>query len=276
MMKMEKMISKTVFGFACLALLGTSGLFAKENIGQKRASEKGLRTTANCAPASSSVELDINNVRALIHNGGDFWWDLVGSPRYEVPKLPRTQAASARHSSFAGSLWIGGVDESGQLRVAAQTYRQWGSDFWPGPLTSGGATVDDVTCAAWDKHFLITKEEISSFRAAYLDAVTNGGSVNLDLYPAVKTWPAFGFDSDGNRLSLAPFVDVDGNDQEYNPGGGDFPDISPTAGGGSPDQAIWWVLNDMVTSTPKPVVKRSAWRFKCLHSHSLPPIRSMT
>lgn len=244
MMKMEKMISKTVFGFACLALLGTSGLFAKENIGQKRASEKGLRTTANCAPASSSVELDINNVRALIHNGGDFWWDLVGSPRYEVPKLPRTQAASARHSSFAGSLWIGGVDESGQLRVAAQTYRQSGSDFWPGPLTSGGATVDDVTCAAWDKHFLITKEEISSFRAAYLDAVTNGGSVNLDLYPAVKTWPAFGFDSDGNRLSLAPFVDVDGNDQEYNPGGGDFPDISPTAGGGSPDQAIWWVLND--------------------------------
>ena len=134
------------------------------------------------------------------------------------------------------------MDESGQLRVAAQTYRQWGSDFWPGPLTSGGATVDDVTCAAWDKHFLITKEEISSFRAAYLDAVTNGGSVNLDLYPAVKTWPAFGFDSDGNRLSLAPFVDVDGNDQEYNPGGGDFPDISPTAGGGSPDQAIWWVL----------------------------------
>lgn len=243
-MKMEKMITKSVLGIACLMLLGATGLYAKENIGQKRANEKGLRTTANCAPASSSVELDINNVRALIHNGGDFWWDLVGNPRYEVPKLPRNQAASARHSSFAGSLWIGGIDESGQLRVAAQTYRQGGNDFWPGPLTAGGATVDDVTCSAWDEHYLITKEEISAARAAYLDAITNGGTFNVDLYPAVKAWPAFGEDADGNRLAMAPFVDVDGDPLNYTPSAGDYPDISPTGGGGSPDQAIWWVIND--------------------------------
>lgn len=243
-MKMEKMITKSVLSLACLMLLGATGLYAKENIGQKRANEKGMRTTANCAPASSSVELDINNVRALIHNGGDFWWDLVGNPRYEVPKLPRNQAASARHSSFAGSLWIGGIDESGQLRVAAQTYRQGGNDFWPGPLTSGGATIDDVTCSAWDDHYLITKEEISAARAAYLDAITNGGTFNVDLYPAVKSWPAFGEDADGNRLSMAPFVDVDGDPLNYSPAAGDYPDISPTAGGGSPDQAIWWVIND--------------------------------
>ncbi|MFN8394749.1 MAG: T9SS type A sorting domain-containing protein [Bacteroidia bacterium] len=241
---MEKMITKSVLSLACLMLLGATGLYAKENIGQKRANEKGMRTSANCAPASSSVELDINNVRALIHNGGDFWWDLVGNPRYEVPKLPRAQAASARHSSFAGSLWIGGIDESGQLRVAAQTYRQGGNDFWPGPLTAGGATIDDVTCSAWDDHYLITKEEISAARAAYLDAVTNGGTFNVDLYPAVKSWPAFGEDADGNRLSMAPFVDVDGDPLNYTPSAGDYPDISPTAGGGSPDQAIWWVIND--------------------------------
>lgn len=244
MMKMEKMTSKRFLSLMLVTLLAVSGVYAKENIGQKRANGKGLRTTANCAPASSSVELDINNVRCLIHNGGDFWWDLVGSPRYEVPKLPRSQAASARHSSFAGSLWIGGVDESGQLRVAAQTYRQSGNDFWPGPLTSGGATIDDVTCADWDKHYPITKEEISGFRAAYLDAVTNGTPLNLDDYPAVKSWPAFGEDADGNRLAMAPFVDVDGDPLNYSPGAGDYPNISPTAGGGSPDQAIWWVIND--------------------------------
>ncbi|MEZ4830315.1 MAG: hypothetical protein R3C61_29120 [Bacteroidia bacterium] len=41
-------------------------------------------------------------------------------------KVPK---GSNRHSMFASSLWIGGLDESGQLRVAAQTYRQSGIDF---------------------------------------------------------------------------------------------------------------------------------------------------
>ena len=36
---------------------------------------------------------------------------------------------------FAGSLWIGGIDKTGQLRVAAQTYRQQaGNDFFAGPI----------------------------------------------------------------------------------------------------------------------------------------------
>ena len=243
-MKMKKINVKTIFGLLCLSLLSFSFANAKENIGQKRANNKGLRTTANCAPASSSVELDANNVRCLLHNGGDFWWDLVGNPRYEVPKLPRDQAASARHSSFAGSLWIGGVDESGQLRVAAQTYRQGGNDFWPGPLTAGGATVDEITCTTWDKHYKITKEEIIAFRGAYSQSVLNGTPLNLDDFPAVRTWPAFGEDADGNRLALAPFVDVDNDPFNYTPSAGDYPDIAPCDGGGEPDQAVWWVIND--------------------------------
>ena len=241
---MKKMIVRTFLSLACLSLFSVNALMAKENVGQKNRSGKALRTTANCAPASSAIELDVNNVRCLLLNGGDFWWDLVGSARYEVPKLPRDQAASARHSSFAGSLWIGGIDESGQLRVAAQTYRQSGNDFWPGPLTASGATVDEATCNTWDKHFPITKVEILAFRAAYLNAVTTGAPLDLSLYPNVKSWPAFGEDADGNRLAMAPFVDIDGDPYNYNPSGGDFPDIAPCNGGGFPDQAIWWVLND--------------------------------
>lgn len=242
---MKRTISKAVLGLAAFALLGSSQLFGKDNIGQQKTSNKGLRTAASCAPASSSVELDVNNVRCLLHNGGDFWWDLVGSPRYEVPKLPADQAASAKHSSFAGSLWIGGVDESGQLRVAAQTYRQSGNDFWPGPLTDNGATVDDVTCEQWDQHYKITKAEITAFRAAF-QAFNSGQSteLNMDDYPNVANWPAFGDDADGNRLALAPFVDIDGDPFNYNPSGGDYPDIAPCEGGGEPDQAVWWVIND--------------------------------
>ena len=89
--------------------------FAKENGSGKKPQKVEARTADACVPATSSVQLDINNVRTLLHNGGDMWWDLVGNPRYEVPK------GSNRHSSFAASLWIGGFDQSGQLRVAAQT-----------------------------------------------------------------------------------------------------------------------------------------------------------
>ena len=56
------------------------------------------------------------------------WWDLVGNAEYEVPK------GSGKNSLFAGAIWIGGKDAAGNLKVAAQTYRQSGSDFWPGPV----------------------------------------------------------------------------------------------------------------------------------------------
>jgi uncharacterized protein YpmB len=34
---------------------------------------------AGCEPARTSTELAIINVRALIHTGGDMWWDLQGT-----------------------------------------------------------------------------------------------------------------------------------------------------------------------------------------------------
>ncbi len=30
---------------------------------------------SGCASATAQIDLDINNVRALIMNGGDMWWD---------------------------------------------------------------------------------------------------------------------------------------------------------------------------------------------------------
>ena len=38
--------------------------------------------------------------------------------RYEVPK------GGGRHSMFAGALWLGGVDEGNQLKLAAMTYQK--------------------------------------------------------------------------------------------------------------------------------------------------------
>ena len=108
-------------------------LISRENIGvnggrigQTAAPKSGA---AACSPGAGRTDLDLNNVRALIFTSGDMWWDLNNAPRYEVPK------GSNKHSAFASALWIGGVDNGGNVKVAAMTYRQSGNDFWPGPRT---------------------------------------------------------------------------------------------------------------------------------------------
>jgi hypothetical protein len=173
----------------------------------------------NCAPASSFTDLDINNVRATILNGGDMWWDLVGDPLYEIP------IGSGKHSLFAGSLWIGGVDAAGSLHLAAQTYRQSGNDFWPGPLDTSTAGISPATCTLFDKHWKINYSEIVTF--------TGGGAAST----AIQTWPGNGDLSSGQSHFLAPYIDVNA-DGNYNYLDGDYPDIPG-------DQCIWWVINDM-------------------------------
>lgn len=79
-----------------------------------------------------SETLDGNQVRARMNNSADIFWDLTGAPGYEVPKN------TGLHSAFASSLWIGGLDQSGGLHFAGQTYRQTGIDFFPGPYRSTG------------------------------------------------------------------------------------------------------------------------------------------
>jgi hypothetical protein len=76
--------------------------------------------------------LDINKVNAQMHNGPDHFWDFVQNSRYEVPK------GSGKTAAFASSLWIGGLDESNGLHVAANNYRQVGVDFYAGPYRDGG------------------------------------------------------------------------------------------------------------------------------------------
>ena len=225
-------------------------LQAAEPVGVQRKNIGGFRTAEACLPPSASSQLDINNVRALLHNGGDMWWDLVGDPRYEVPK------GSNRHSMFASSLWIGGLDEAGQLRIAAQTYRQSGIDFWPGPLTGGPlgglAATERATCERYDEMAKINKAEIDAYIAAYSNRDVE--PFNLSDFPNVRDWPAVGnpnsdlgtdndgitleaFRADGSILYAAPFVNVDDDPFTYDPSRGDYPLIDG-------DQAIWWIIND--------------------------------
>ncbi|MEP7128347.1 MAG: T9SS type A sorting domain-containing protein [Chitinophagales bacterium] len=181
-----------------------------------------VSTAQNCAPASAFDFLDINNVKARINNGGDMWWDLIQNAQYLVPKNGNAS------SLFAGALWIGGIDANGQLRVAAQTYRQTGNDFFPGPLDTNGNT-SQMICQNFDRIWKVNKSAIDSFIQGMYTMIP----------PSILEWPGRGnlnlsFMPDQD---LAPFIDIDG-DGIYNPGNGDYPQIPG-------DQALWFVFNDM-------------------------------
>lgn len=199
---------------------------------------------ANCVPATAKTDLDINNVRAQLMTGGDMWWDIgAEEARYEVPK------GSNKHSLFAGSVWVGGFDAQGQLKVAAQTYRQTGNDYWPGPIadnTTGGDQKN--VCSDWDRFWKINKSDLNRFLE--LQSAGNFAAIEADArFDNIRHWPATGnveaIGVSGNPLlqggfstrEYAPFVD----DPAAPDGIYDWRTDHPAILG---DQYIWWIFND--------------------------------
>lgn len=164
-------------------------------------------------PAEQRV-LDVNQVEALIVGRNNKHWDILGQgdPKYRVPK---TGQASA---NFANSIWIAGLDNNNQLHVSANTYRQNGADFWPGPLDTTNANA--YIGAAFNKIWKVSCNDIQQFVTAY-----NNGSVTANTYtPSIdmQNYPAKGT---GNYMrNMAPFYDAN-NDGQYNYMHGDYPII---------------------------------------------------
>jgi hypothetical protein len=240
---MFKNKNKLAFVLSLIAFAGaTTQTVARPNINEglrQNNDKKGgqLRTTASCKPAEASIDLDINNVRARLMTGGDMWWDNgTSEARYEVPK------GSRKNSLFAGSVWIGGFDAQGQLKVAAQTYRQSGNDYWPGPLDPQTAEIDAATCSEWDKMWKVDKETINRFRELtdWAGAIENPDNETIKQWPAKGNKYAIGRNQNNLDISTtqdyAPFINKGGT-EAYEPELGDYPDIEG-------DQYVWWVFND--------------------------------
>lgn len=213
---------------------------AMPDINFKKGGRPLAKSAAGCKEAQQKIDLDINNVKALVMTGGDMWYDRGTSvAAYEIPK------GSNKNSLYAGSSWIGGYDAQGQLKVAAQTYRQNGNDYWPGPLDPTTKSIDANSCSEWDRFWKVNKSDINEFKELY----KQGASVDDPKFDVIKEWPAKGNiyakGNNGGALTVltvastfeyAPYVDVNG-DGKYSYQDGDYPDITG-------DQYIWWVFND--------------------------------
>ncbi len=170
--------------------------------------------------------LDVNNIKARFNSFGHHFWDLGGGvgAEYFFPKDSLTSTL------FASSLWIGGMDETGDLRLSAERYRQIGDDYWEGPLTDdGNADTDTANAFKWHKVWKLNVEDVQF----HIDHWSDPGYEPID---AIATWPAHGDTTLGQSYYLAPFIDVN-NDGNYKPIDGDYPLIRG-------DQCIFFIFND--------------------------------
>jgi hypothetical protein len=258
-----------------LVLATTNLLFAREyQYGEFKSTPSIKSTAAGCAAPSGFKFLNVNNVNVRINTGGDMWWDLPGGigSMYYVP------AGGSATSCFSSSLWIAGLDINNQLKCAALRYRQVGQDYWTGPLTiDKTASIDEETCAKWDKFFVVTRAEVDEFIAWWNSENKAEDFPNYTIPKSITDYPAHGDISKKQSYYMAPFKDVDG-DGDYDPNNGDYPyydrenKLCPLLYAGDPtyvpaptmeseyyedyfggilvdqvlkgDQTFWWVIND--------------------------------
>ena len=190
----------------------------------------GGQQTFNCNPGDQFDFLEINQVRALISTSGMLWYN-GDQHYYQVPKYEGMNQDSAKNIMFDGGLWMGALDEFGQLKVAASTYGQNGYDYWPGPIINNQTEAE--ICNNWNQLFEVTSDEVDDF-------LTNGTITNnLLRYPARNNpnlIDQIGIELPPNK-NYFRFNDVN-NDGIYNIYDGDFPLITG-------DQSFHWIMNDI-------------------------------
>ena len=246
---------------ACLLSLTIHG---KEPPHKKSVAKSNSLKMADCVPPSGYRQFDLNNVRFGLETAGQLWMNRPGGSiaDYEVPK------GSGIHSLFAGGLWMGGITSTtNAIKVSAVTFRQGGTDFWPGPLNETTATVESETCDEYDRHWLIKRKDVEIHRLWFErqklvseglapeailseDPFENGYSIPDYFYD----YPAINLNPLAQR-ELAPYFDANGDDF-YDPEDGDYPgydlrdEIDCTAKCATDpiplfgDETLWWVFND--------------------------------
>ncbi len=113
------------------------------------------------------------------------------------------------------------------MHVAAQTYRQSGGDFWPGPIATDylAPGYTDTYNDVW----VVDKATIDDHMIHWIDA---GYMVPVSL----TDWPGNGNTANGEAAILAPFFDYN-NNELYDPENGDYPIIRG-------DEAAFFMFND--------------------------------
>ena len=188
---------------------------------------------------NSAIEyIHANKVRAAVLNDGSFFWNR-NDGRFLVPY---TLGHLTPSTIFAGSLWLGGVDNTDNLKTSWSDDGKW---FISGPIDNNTLTINDENCGNFDRIWKITQDDILSVKEDFQD----DGMVDQPIPYAVKSWPAkgnpffegiFGFPLPDQKL--APFFDRNGNEL-FEPLMGEYPILDPNFPNAVPNEMTWSVFN---------------------------------
>ena len=195
-------------------------------------------------PPSAQTWLEANRLSALFRNGGDLFNDGQNAAFLTPNKADSTESRAAMHLL---GLSLGGLDAAGDLHLAAQTYRQGGFDFWPGPIDSASQRADSISSRQFN---YIWSVELLDIWVA-LEDYRDNGQIDGPMPASLLIWPAQGNAYYAQSLAvalpdqpLAPFFDRDG-DGIYDPYQGDYPTYRMGDSTALADQIIWTVFNDV-------------------------------
>jgi hypothetical protein len=185
-----------------------------------------LFTALACALGFTAISqtpgesLTVNNVSPFMSDANHFFWD---------GQTPKSVAPTNSFTStlFSMGLVFSGIDEGSNLRLASETYRQIGVDFWNGPISN---TYDTDYDNQYSKVWSISLYDIR----AHINNYANSGYVVSDI---IANWPANGDESKGQSAILAPFEDLNTNGI-YEPAMGEYPQIKG-------EQCILFIANDV-------------------------------
>lgn len=163
--------------------------------------------------------LNVNNINARFNCFGNQFWNFEEA-KFKVPN------GSESTSIFAQSLWMGGLDETGNLHLAGEAYRQGGMDYWTGPVSN---EYDSIYDQRWMHIWKLNRNEIEYHKAHWWET-------GYEPIPDIITWPGNGDLDLGQTEQIAPFEDHN-NNGIYEPMQGEAPQIRG-------DQALFFVYND--------------------------------
>ncbi|MBP6873023.1 MAG: T9SS type A sorting domain-containing protein [Bacteroidales bacterium] len=127
---------------------------------------------------------------------------------------------------FNSILWVGGITGIDSLHFAGENYRQFGSDFQPGPISD---SYDEHFTKRFWKLWKLTRSDINYHRS-------NWWKEDYSPISDISAWPGNGNEYSGEALQLAPYFDFN-FDEKYDPTDGDYPLIRG-------DQCIFFMMND--------------------------------
>ena len=163
--------------------------------------------------------LDFNDVRAKVLSNGTLF-----DGTYEVPK---PTINSGINSIYTSCFWIGGLDASSQLHIAAEIFGGANKDFFFGPVATN--YTNPTYTSKYNKVWSVDRLAIQTHIANY----TTPGYV---VPASIANWPSNGNVANGEAAVLAPYVDVNTNGT-YDPENGDYPCIRG-------DMAMFYMVND--------------------------------